>query len=239
MSTLRLFVAIDMPDAAKDALAVLAEELERQAEGGRFVPRENFHLTMAFIGETGRVNDAHAAVQRVNRLHLDEPFVLRLQGIGSFPGGKAARRGGAERSRARRSDAVGRGGTAERGGVRRAAAAERGHTWWVGVADEPGPVGELGPVEDPGPLKGPRPAEAPALVAPARLAQLAGALSDELRTAGFALERRSFKPHVTLGRGVTAVRPVRLAVPECAFEVSCLTLMKSDLSTGRPAYSAL
>jgi 2'-5' RNA ligase len=228
MSTLRLFVAIDMPDAAKDALAVLAEELERQAEGGRFVPRENFHLTMAFIGETGRVNDARAVVQRVNRLHLDEPFGLRLQGIGSFPGGKAKGRGAAGRG-ARRAGAAG------------AATAERGHTWWVGVAEAFGSLGTSGPAKAPEPAEPPVSVTSPALApaAPARLAQLAGALSDELREAGFALERRSFKPHITLGRGVTASRPVRLAVPECAFEVNRLTLMKSDLSTGRPVYSVL
>jgi 2'-5' RNA ligase len=217
-NALRLFVAIDLPEVAKGCLATLAEELERQTEDGRFVHRDNFHLTMAFIGETGRVNEAHAVVRHVNQGHLNEPLKLRLWGIGSFPGAQAKRRSGAERGAERgrtKRRGEGRSGTTERGETRRGGATERSYTWWVGIAENPEPAHS------------------------ARLTQIADILADELRAAGFVLERRSFKPHITLGRGVRASRPVQLTVPECSFAVRRLELMKSDLSTGRPVYTAL
>jgi 2'-5' RNA ligase len=44
---LRLFCALRLPDAALD---VLGEWQERELRGGRAVPREHLHLTLAFLG---------------------------------------------------------------------------------------------------------------------------------------------------------------------------------------------
>lgn len=79
---MRLFVALTPP-------ARLQRELERQAvrfrglcRGGRLVPRENLHLTLAFLGET----DRRPAVEAAMTAAAGAPFVLRTAPPGRFPG---------------------------------------------------------------------------------------------------------------------------------------------------------
>ena len=48
---MRLFVALDLPWEVKEQLSDLSCALP----GARWVPEENFHLTLRFIGETGRL----------------------------------------------------------------------------------------------------------------------------------------------------------------------------------------
>ncbi|MDR2108648.1 MAG: 2'-5' RNA ligase family protein [Coriobacteriales bacterium] len=204
---MRLFVAIGFPDAVKDALAGVAHSLARQSDAGRFVPRENFHLTLAFIGETGRVNDVREVVEHVAWRYLAAPLELRLAGIGSFRDkGKAGRdrSSRSDRDRSSRSDA-GASGDGRHG----RSSSPASHTWWVGVVENPA------------------------------LLQIATVLNTELREAGFSIERRNFKPHITLGRGVVARRPVELAAPDISLAVGGLSLIKSDLSSGRPIYTEL
>ncbi|MDR1185488.1 MAG: RNA 2',3'-cyclic phosphodiesterase [Coriobacteriales bacterium] len=86
---------------------------------------------------------------------------------------------------------------------------KRGHSWWVGV--------------DAGP----------------ELKSLANALIDGLREAGFSIDKRSFKPHVTIGRGVVASRPIRLEAPVIELAANSISLMRSDRENGRPVYSEL
>ncbi len=74
----RLFVALSVPDSIADALSTL----QNGVEGARWRPIENFHLTLAFIGEVDR-HGMNAAVEALS--HIDAPaFDMRLTGIGSF-----------------------------------------------------------------------------------------------------------------------------------------------------------
>ena len=75
----RLFVAIDLPTAVRERLALMSCGLA----GARWVPPEQLHLTLRFIGEMDkqqqhRVEDALEEV-------LFAPFTMRLEGIGFFP----------------------------------------------------------------------------------------------------------------------------------------------------------
>lgn len=76
---MRLFVAIDLPDRVKQAVATLC----RGAAGVRWLPPEQLHLTLRFIGE------ADDAVEGAIRRGLAEvgspPFPLTLRGVGCFP----------------------------------------------------------------------------------------------------------------------------------------------------------
>jgi RNA 2',3'-cyclic 3'-phosphodiesterase len=87
---LRLFVAAEPSDpvrrAAADAAGALRRALESKgaAQGLRWVPEENLHLTVWFLGE---VSDARAvAVLDALTPPLASPsFTLHLAGLGAFP----------------------------------------------------------------------------------------------------------------------------------------------------------
>lgn len=81
----RLFVAIDLPEEVKEAVANIRGDLP----GARWVPREQIHLTLRFIG------DADETLFQVIRKRLAEVkarhFPLALEGIGYFPPGPTPR----------------------------------------------------------------------------------------------------------------------------------------------------
>jgi 2'-5' RNA ligase len=78
---IRLFVALDLPAPLRAQLAALAGGIQ----GARWVPPENYHLTLRFIGEVPawqaqEVDEALAAVKA-------RPFELSLRGVGTFEKG--------------------------------------------------------------------------------------------------------------------------------------------------------
>lgn len=88
---LRLFVAIEIPDAVKDAVESAFAPWRETFPKARWVPRENLHATLKFLGRTWprltewvpeRLGAAAANVP---------PFTARLQGVGSFPSAKRGR----------------------------------------------------------------------------------------------------------------------------------------------------
>ncbi len=74
----RLFVALSLPEGVIDALGALQTGMR----GARWLPDENFHLTLAFIGETDRhgLNEIASALACVSAPRFD----LRLTGCGFF-----------------------------------------------------------------------------------------------------------------------------------------------------------
>lgn len=75
---IRLFVALDLPPELKHRLALLAGGIP----GAKWVPAENYHLTLRFIGEVENwraqeVDDALAQIRA-------RPFELALKGAGTF-----------------------------------------------------------------------------------------------------------------------------------------------------------
>ena len=81
----RLFVAIDLPEDVKNAVADIGRELP----GARRVPREQLHLTLRFIGEVGE--ETFKAVRSALAGIKDAPFPLKLRGVGHFPPGRHPR----------------------------------------------------------------------------------------------------------------------------------------------------
>ncbi|WP_297036967.1 RNA 2',3'-cyclic phosphodiesterase, partial [uncultured Enorma sp.] len=80
---MRTFIALELPELFEDEVAALARQL-RDVVGGRFMRRETYHVTLAFLGEVDEagVRDAMAA--------LDEACAgraavgLALDGLGTF-----------------------------------------------------------------------------------------------------------------------------------------------------------
>ncbi|MDR0198457.1 MAG: RNA 2',3'-cyclic phosphodiesterase, partial [Methanomassiliicoccaceae archaeon] len=79
---MRLFIAINLSDAARSRLAALQDELRSGAKRGNFTKRENLHLTLAFLGECddAQANAAKAAMHGVNF----EEFTMMIDRIGNF-----------------------------------------------------------------------------------------------------------------------------------------------------------
>lgn len=68
---------------------------------------------------------------------------------------------------------------------------------------------------------------------------LAEGLKDDLRRYGFDIERRKFKPHITIVRKFVSDTAVKLNVPEVAMTVGRISLMKSERINGRLKYAEI
>lgn len=88
---MRLFVALEIPDALRVELERRAAAFQRGAPSARWVRPPGIHLTLSFWGEvdTGRLAEAEAGLRRAGAIH---PVTrLALRGAGWFPPGGAAR----------------------------------------------------------------------------------------------------------------------------------------------------
>jgi 2'-5' RNA ligase len=81
----RLFIAVNLPDAEKERLWHALASLRERDLGVRWIPRDAIHLTLKFLGEVGesRVDRVSTRLAGVAARHA--PFELRLAGIGGFP----------------------------------------------------------------------------------------------------------------------------------------------------------
>lgn len=78
---MRLFVGLELPFALREALGSLRHGLH----GARWVPPENYHLTLRFLGETP--NHVAEEVDHALASLRARPFALALAGTGLFERG--------------------------------------------------------------------------------------------------------------------------------------------------------
>jgi RNA 2',3'-cyclic 3'-phosphodiesterase len=88
---LRLFVAVEVPEPAKDAVERAFAPWREEFPRARWAPRENWHVTLKFLGRTWpRLADW--VPRQVEAAAADVPrFTVRLRGVGSFPSAKRGR----------------------------------------------------------------------------------------------------------------------------------------------------
>jgi 2'-5' RNA ligase len=86
---MRLFIAINFSEKIKDALCETIAELRVASQRGRFTRRDNLHLTLAFIGETDRVDDIIDVMDEACGDSFESKVRITLSGAGAF-----IRRGG-------------------------------------------------------------------------------------------------------------------------------------------------
>jgi 2'-5' RNA ligase len=79
---MRLFVSINFSDKTLDKLTGLQDELRKEALRGRFVARENLHLTLAFLGDCDSMQTA-IAKNVLGEVDFSA-FELMVDGIGRF-----------------------------------------------------------------------------------------------------------------------------------------------------------
>ena len=77
---MRLFIAIQLSDEMKTAVTDTMHALKKQGVRGSYVPKQNLHLTLAFIGET----KDRAAVTEALRKVAVKPFRLAFSEMGTF-----------------------------------------------------------------------------------------------------------------------------------------------------------
>ena len=79
---MRLFIAIEITNEMRRELNSLSKLLRERSCGGRFVPAENYHITLRFIGESDDLAGAAAAMREAVR--GIRPFALALDRYGFF-----------------------------------------------------------------------------------------------------------------------------------------------------------
>lgn len=82
----RLFIAIDFLEETKSKLYAFQEEIKRSIWGDiKWVERENFHLTLKFLGEVSidLIEDIKEVMVEVS--NYVNPFYISLKGFGAFP----------------------------------------------------------------------------------------------------------------------------------------------------------
>lgn len=148
---MRLFIAIKTSRTVNAALKSISSSLKLFGNGV-FCGEDTYHITLAFIGESDRVNDIKAVLDGVE----SEAFDISLDGIGHF-----------------------------------------GNTYYAGVSSS------------------------------AQLYALQKSVSYGLVKAGFDIEDRPFKPHITLVRRYSPDMKPLVFVPDASQRVESVLLMQS------------
>ena len=81
---MRLFVALDLPEPVRTALAELIASLKPKSKGARWVQPENLHITLKFIGHVK--NEKLSPIQSaLSSIHTTQPVEIHFRGMGFFP----------------------------------------------------------------------------------------------------------------------------------------------------------
>lgn len=85
---MRTFIAIELEEEVKDALEGAQQQAAELCRKGNYTPKENFHLTLHFLGEIRpeEVDDVVQAMMETTR--RNRPFTLKLDRLGFFPRGR-------------------------------------------------------------------------------------------------------------------------------------------------------
>ena len=85
---MRAFFAIPMPEDARDVLRIAQRRLAG-IDGVVWTKEENFHLTLAFLGEID-ADGLRASRERLANVAF-EPATIRIEGLSAFPSASRAR----------------------------------------------------------------------------------------------------------------------------------------------------
>lgn len=80
---MRTFVALELPGEFSDEVAGLARQL-KPVVPGRYTPRGNYHVTLAFLGEIGEAQARDAIEALEDACGGAPPVELRADGLGYF-----------------------------------------------------------------------------------------------------------------------------------------------------------
>ncbi|MDA8242082.1 MAG: RNA 2',3'-cyclic phosphodiesterase [Nitrospiraceae bacterium] len=88
---LRCFIAVALPAAVKQSVGKMIRGLSETGADVKWVPEQNLHLTLKFLGATGeeKIEEMSGALRK--KLSPYRPFYITIGGVGSFPGGRHPR----------------------------------------------------------------------------------------------------------------------------------------------------
>jgi 2'-5' RNA ligase len=186
MSVIRAFIAIDLPPDVQECLAQVSNDLKERIGGKavRWVPVENIHLTLKFLGDVSINNLDVIREILVAEAALHKPMEISIGRMGAFPKNRSPR------------------------------------VIWVGVE------------------------------APPELIALQRGIESRAAHVGYPRDKRSFSPHLTLGRvsrnaPTSDVRKIGDVISESSVgflgvaRVHSIHLFKSDLLPTGAVYSKL
>ena len=89
--SLRSFIALDIPADMQTRLMALANGLRKEPylHGLRWIPADNWHLTLTFLGDQNQETLANLWQQVERALHDCSPVALQVNHIAGFPDAKS------------------------------------------------------------------------------------------------------------------------------------------------------
>lgn len=87
MSVIRAFIALDLSDELYQQLEALSKDLKKRLPDVpiRWVPVENVHLTLKFLGDVSLSNLEILKKMLETEVRTYQPFVISVGGLGAFP----------------------------------------------------------------------------------------------------------------------------------------------------------
>jgi 2'-5' RNA ligase len=86
MSSIRSFIAIELPQEIIETVASLQDRLRKYGLNIRWMRPKNMHLTLKFLGNISEEDIAPITSILKTAVDTGEPFHLKGQGLGIFPG---------------------------------------------------------------------------------------------------------------------------------------------------------
>ncbi len=88
---MRLFVAIELHDSVRSRLETVCSKLARACNGVRWIPADQWHVTVKFLGEVADEDVAETADAMMRSAARVSPFSMDVVGCGCFPRGGPVR----------------------------------------------------------------------------------------------------------------------------------------------------
>jgi len=82
---LKLFITVNMDSSVKTDIASALPAIRAKIKQGRFVPVENMHITLLYLGEVDKPSLSTVEDILTTTVIGVSPFELRLEGLGVFP----------------------------------------------------------------------------------------------------------------------------------------------------------
>ena len=81
---MRLFLALDLPEAVRQAFRELISQLKKSCPNARWVRPEGIHVTLKFIGHTDE-NNAEPICAALAPIRSEQTVEMEFRGLGFFP----------------------------------------------------------------------------------------------------------------------------------------------------------